>query len=91
MDIRFHLIICLFIVACAASIRIGWILAIDHYEKRLTKEMRQEAAEYFQKQFFDEFVARFEEKVEARAIEIATQMVEELEKENSENEGSGSC
>lgn len=90
MDIKFYLVTCLFLIACTVSIRIGWILALDCYEKRLTKEMRQEAAEYFQKQFFDEFVIRFEEKVETRAIEIATQMIEELDKENDKNESIGS-
>ena len=85
MDTTYHIVMILFLIGLFSAWRIGWIMATEYFERRLTKELRQEAAEYFQKQFFDEFVARFEEKVEARAIEIATQMVEELEKENSEN------
>lgn len=88
---NYYIVMLLFLVGCAISIRMGWILATDHWQKRLTKEMREEAAEYFKKVFFDEFVQKFEDRVEARAVEIATMLFEEYEKENKDkDEGSGS-
>ena len=89
MDTKYYIIMGLFLLGCVVSIRFGWVLATDYWDKKLTKEMREEAAEYFRKMFFEDFVKKFDEKVEERAIEIATQMVEDYKKEK-ENEGSDS-
>ena len=89
MDTKYYIIMGLFLLGCLVSIRFGWTLATDYWDKKLTKEMREEAAEYFRKMFFEDFVKKFDEKVEARAVEIAVQMVENYEKEKK-HEGSDS-
>ena len=91
MDTKYYIVMGLFLIGCLISGRVGWILATEYWEKKLTKEMREEAAEHFKKVFFDEFAQKFEEKVEARAVEIATMLYEEYEKENKDkDEDSGS-
>ena len=81
MEIKYQIVMILFVVGCFCSMRIGWILSKNFFEQRLTKEMRDEAAEYFRQTFYDEFVQKFEERVEARAMEIASVMLEEYQKE----------
>ena len=87
MEIRYHIIMALFLIGCGICVRIGWLAATEYWDRRLTKELKAEAAEHFKQVFFDEFVVKFEERVEARAVEIATQLYEDYEKEKEKDNG----
>lgn len=78
----------LVVVACIISGRLGWVLAMDYWNNKLTKEIRAEIYEEFKKDYFDRFVVLFEEKVEIRSKEIAEEILKE--KEKCKNESSGS-
>ena len=89
MELKYQIVMTLFVIGCLVSARLGWLLSKNFFEQRLTKEMREEAAEYFKKTFYDEFVQKFNEKVEARAFEIASIMLEEYKKEIEQDESIG--
>ena len=86
MELKYQIVMALFVIGCLASIRLGWLLSKNFFERRLNKEMREEAAEYFKKTFYNEFVQKFNEKVEARAFELASIMLEEYKKEIEQDE-----
>jgi histone H3/H4 len=85
MEAKYQIIIILFVIGCLCSIRFGWVLSRNYFTQKLTKELRKEAVERFQKEFFDRFVIEFEERVETRAFEMASIMFEEYKKELEED------
>lgn len=90
MPTEFWIVIGLMAILAIASIRLGWHLGVNHMAKKYTKELRQQAYEEFKKDYFDRFVELFEIKVESRAREIAGEIIEEMEKKENKDEGSGS-
>jgi hypothetical protein len=82
-----EIVLILIFCVAVASIRVGWVIAMEVFERRLTKEIRQEIYEEFKKDYFDKFLIAFEEKVELRAREIVEETLKEKE---NKDEGSGS-
>lgn len=74
-----EIVLILIFCVAVASIRVGWVIAMEVFERRLTKEIRQEIYEEFKKEYFDKFLMAFEEKVELRAREIAEETLKEKE------------
>ena len=90
MPTEFWIIIGLMVILAIASIRLGWHFGVNYMVKKYTAELKQQAYEEFKKEYFEHFVELFEIKVESRAREIAGEIIEEMEKKENENEGSGS-
>ena len=85
MPKEFWLIVAMMFVLAVASIIVGWNMAVNFIDEKFTKEMREEAAANFRKEYFEKFVALFEERVEERALELAQEMIKEKE---NKDEGS---
>ena len=88
MPTEFWVVITLIFIVAIASIRLGWVLAMETFSNRMTKELRTEAAEHFRKEYFDDFVRIFDEKVEIRAREIAEEIINEKKENNDESSSS---
>lgn len=79
----YYIVMILFCIGFAISMRMGWLMATDYWNARLTKELRAEAVEYFRKEYYDLFVKKFEERVEAYIAENA--VTAEKEENNDES------
>lgn len=84
MSSQYYAVMLLFLIGFAIAMRMGWLLATNHWDKYMTQELRAEAVEHFRKEYYDLFVKKFEEQVEARANEIASAFLEDLEKEKND-------
>ena len=90
MSSQYYAVMFLFLAGFAIAMRMGWLLATNHWDKYMTRELRAEAVEHFRKEYYDLFVKKFEEQVEARANEIAIAFLEDLEKEKNDESISSS-
>ena len=84
----YSIVMILFCFGIAIAMRMGWLMATDYWNARFTKELREEAAEYFRKEYYDLFVQKFEERFAARIAEVEAAIAEELKNEKEKNDES---
>ena len=92
MDAKYYIVMGLFLLGCAVSIRMGWLMGIRFTSKQFTKERAAAVDEEIRQKYYTRLEEEFKIAVEKRAIEIVDDCfakMKEQEKEN-ENEGSGS-
>ena len=92
MDTKYYIVMGLFLLGCAVSIRIGWLMGIQFASNQFTEERAAAVDEEIRQKYYARLKEEFKVAVEKRARKIVDECfakIEEQEKEN-ENEGSGS-
>ena len=92
MTHEYYIVMGLFLLGCASSIRIGWLMGIRFASKQFTKERAAAVDEEIRQKYYTRLEEEFKIAGEKRAKEIVDECfakIEEQEKEN-ENDGSGS-
>ena len=92
MSGNYFIALALFLIGCAVSIRIGWLMGIQFASNQFTKERAAAVDEEIRQKYYTRIEEEFKIAVEKRAREIVDECfakIEEQEKENKD-EGSGS-
>ena len=85
-NIQFWGVLTILFIVAAASIRLGWVLAMAFVEKHFNEEMKEQAKKHFQENYYQGFVDEFNKQVEKRAKEIVDDCLKQYEEEqNKEN------
>ena len=92
MSGNYFIVMALFFIGCAITMRMGWLMGIQFASNQFTKERAAAVDEEIRQKYYARIEEEFNIAVEKRAREIVDECfakIEEQEKEN-ENEGSGS-
>lgn len=68
------------------STYVGWCMGINHEQERISRELREEIKEEMRKKYYAYLVEAFNKRVEERAIDLASYMLEEYKKENEKED-----
>ena len=63
----------LFLIGIGVSLYVGWKLGYSYYVSKLTNEVKDK----FMQNYYNRFLTLYNQKVEERAFEIASKIVEE--------------
>ena len=92
MSGNYFIVMVLFLIGCAITMRMGWLMGVHFASSQFTKERAAAIDEEIRQKYYARLEEKFKIAVEKRAREIVDECfakMKEQEKENK-NEGSGS-